>query len=810
MLDPNGMRSSTPRMTQSRCHRLATGLALGAVMAMFGQATGGEGSRRSEPPEENVSYVPADDDTVRRLWDAVTDAVRARNWVATVRSLQRIAESPKEIVAALDGADAGVFEGADVVAHHRVMSIGVDTAKAYEDEFGSGAKELLDQAVARRDLATLERVAARYLPSSSGRRAALLLADLALERGDRDGAFAWLDRLEDLEDVSAASLAEETKRWRSLRLDRAAAALATTAEARGRIRVALEALPPHSPTDGPAQRAVLRAGVGGLRDGDLYAPPPSDDWPTAGGGPSRAVVAPALPPGVAYASNQYLLEGGTDLSPTDPFGEVESRGKASRPSPWLPPRAIVFGGRVIASDGRSLRVWTVATQRRDAPAISLVPNASAAGPRELARGEEARRRWGLIEGFGLTAARTADGDVVYANVPSEHASTFLDDEDEDPDLPRPDPLGAGFERPPRPGESGRAPRGEPGDQVVAVRLDDEGGRILWTAGGSAKTPGLPEGTGLFGTPLLYQGSLHVAGLRRGKNGRIEAWHVALDPATGAARSTTRLGEGAPLRLGRPDEAIPTSCAASHGRVYLVTTLGIAAAVDARSGRTRWSYRYDRGRPDNVEPGRRLQETKESSDRKSTFANHPPLVGAGGIYLTPTDSRYVLALYDRPLGARRQLLQWKRFRDIAWNCVVEHLAGVTEGRGDVPPTLVAVGQGFNSDPLHDEYACVIAIDPYSPSGTVDRWQRALPFGDLPEPFGVAMLTETEVLVPSAKGIARYRLKDGADVPPLDDTTIPASAALYPAEHLYGNLVPVPGRGFVAVNEAYLSFWLAPAK
>ena len=102
---------------------------------------------------------------------------------------------------------------------------------------------------------------------------------------------------------------------------------------------------------------------------------------------------------------------------------------------------------------------------------------------------------------------------------------------------------------------------------------------------------------------------------------------------------------------------------------------------------------------------------------------------------------------------------------------------------------------------------IALDPAT--GAV-RWERALPGGGPAEPYGRALVTAGEVYVPTATGIARYRLKDGADLPLLDLPSIPTELRdlLRPEERPFGNLVPIPGRGLVAVNATSISFWRVP--
>ena len=64
------------------------------------------------------------------------------------------------------------------------------------------------------------------------------------------------------------------------------------------------------------------------------------------------------------------------------------------------------------------------------------------------------------------------------------------------------------------------------------------------------------------------------------------------------------------------------------------------------------------------------------------------------------------------------------------------------------------------------------------------------------------------MPSANGIARYALADGSDRPALDASSVPAARLhrLREEEMLYGNLIPVPGKGILAVNADGVAFWL----
>jgi hypothetical protein len=169
-------------------------------------------------------------------------------------------------------------------------------------------------------------------------------------------------------------------------------------------------------------------------------------------------------------------------------------------------------------------------------------------------------------------------------------------------------------------------------------------------------------------------------------------------------------------------------------------------------------------------------------------------------IAPTDARRIQGLFDRPRGRSRRLHAWALHRTEGFrNMAAEYVAGVYAGDDATAPCLVVVGQGFVTNVLTDPHTCVAGIDP---STGVTRWERALPFGSEPEPFGEALLTTQEVLVPTASGVARYALADGADRPSRK------RAGLREDESLFGNLVPVPGRGFVATNAFDAVVWLAP--
>jgi hypothetical protein len=174
-------------------------------------------------------------------------------------------------------------------------------------------------------------------------------------------------------------------------------------------------------------------------------------------------------------------------------------------------------------------------------------------------------------------------------------------------------------------------------------------------------------------------------------------------------------------------------------------------------------------------------------------------------VAPTDARRVFGLNDRPRGPDRLLRRWSAHRTEAFfNLAVEQVVGVTAGAPGVPATLVLAGQGYARDGTSEAWACVVGLDPDTGA---QRWQRALPFGDEPEPFGEALLTQTEAWVPTARGIARFALADGKEAPSVEPSLVPEDRArlLDAEEMLFGNLVPAPGQGILAVGADGLVLW-----
>lgn len=715
--------------------------------------TGGSGGR---VPRKNFSFVHGDTDWVRRSFLSAMEAAARKDWIDAIRTLQQVIETRDSrerdagrspYLRAVEGEET--YEGAHVVAAHTIARFGDEAMAAYQTEFGGTAWKQLERATDLRDLDRIAAVADRYLLTESGRAAALLLVDLALERGDRDAALGWLETLEDLEDVSAES-EERLAPWRRARLARHAHAIARDTAAAPAVLAALESAPPGASSLDVVPHELRRA------------PPPPATWSTTGGDATRGAVPPSVGAGFAWAWS------------ASPFVDTADPETASveTTSPWHPPRAVTTARHVFVSDGMNLHVFAIADGR--ALAVEEYEDAI---DLERDTGEDPRLKLGLLEGHALTvvpereAGGAGDGYLIYAAVPDGRPWPITSDPKERRNTPR-------------------------DDRIQAFHWDGTRLAHRFTAGGAFERGGLDDQTRMYGAPVLYAGSLWVAAVRpeESTGDRWQVWLLALDPLTGALRTRTHIATGDPVRRGRLDEVIPTSVSAARGRVVVGTSVGVVAAVSARDGRTVWAYRYDR----ETDPERERRNARRPSQgaRVTGFSNEPPILGMDRCVIAPVDGTAVFVLTNRPRGIGRTMRCQQLAREGAVvNMSIEHVAGVVPGAN----RLVLVGRGQDTGVPGP----IVAARNARTGGRA--WEHPGPTLFALEPFGRGLVTQREVFVPTRGGIAIYDLTEGgADLGVLEVGMLPRDMRdEFPVP--YGNLVPVPGRGVLAVSATTITYW-----
>lgn len=350
---------TTPTRPRSR---RVVGAVTGALLLLVGARTGAaDGAGAREPagpaPQQNFSDVHATEEWVLRAFREAKRAADAGRFSETARLLQGVVEAttgPDDDSGAapyvMPVHGTASYEGAWIVARHEQARGGAPVLDALATEYGATAATLLARGVAAGDGAALADVAQRFLPLAEGRRAAVLLADLALERGDRDEALEWCQALEDVEAVSAEG-EERLAPWRDARIHRHARALAASPADIGPLEAALAVR--------AARRDAPDRGLLALPLGRVATPAPPRLWTQAGGDDTR--TAPASDVGPKLRLAWCLRPGDVERPLAD--GRDPEPGGPRRPSTFLPPRAIVLGDLALVSDGVQLHGFDLSTGR---------------------------------------------------------------------------------------------------------------------------------------------------------------------------------------------------------------------------------------------------------------------------------------------------------------------------------------------------------------------------------------------------------------------------------------------------------------
>jgi len=259
-----------------------------------------------------------------------------------------------------------------------------------------------------------------------------------------------------------------------------------------------------------------------------------------------------------------------------------------------------------------------------------------------------------------------------------------------------------------------------------------------------------HGPGVVADGLLYT----VA--QEGKE--ISLWALNVRDGRVLFRTLLHFADETPGRLPRG-----ASIAAGDGAVFVVTQVGVVAAVDAQPpGRLRWLRRYQR------ETRVRDRAGKKTTTIQQTFAYQDPLVTDGKLIVAATDAQELLAL-----GTRTGRTVWAHPRASLGR--VYHVAGLSAGR------LVLAGRD------------VLALD----VRTGDKVWGPAPLAD--EPYGRGLVGSRYVHVPTRMQahprsfIERFELASGKR----------AAALVFDVGRL-GNLLSVEGRLIAANHDSVMCF------
>ncbi len=639
--------------------------------------------------------VRGESTTTRKRLAEAEQKIRAGQTADALDELLRIADDSGDDLVTADGKQ---FSSARHYVHRFLATLPDAALKRYRDRVEEPASRLLARGRERRDPELLRQLLDRYSVSRPAEDSILLLAELAFERGEFGMAERyWRKLLPDSEgkypaprakpaDVAARILAATI-----LRGDRhAAGAMLEAFEKRypgaegrvaGRTGPYLETLTALA----NARPAEQRIEAGG-------------DWSALGGSPSRdGRVGGTLP--------KHWPSRPTWTTPI-PRAVPGWRGLAGRPPSVGPVRSLAFhpvflnGTAYIADTGRVFAVdpQTGAMRLAFDPTRIALPRVPASA---LGVPSPVDADYTLAAADGLLVLRVGEP----MNFPAA----------EDGDAPNPRPSVLVALAPP----AGAAPA-----------------TILWQ-----RFPPVPDGVPASweGAPVIADGELYAAFVRsdagrtihaiacyRGEADR-PAWIVDVCE-TGAAEPRTR------------HELLTLA-----GRnLVFCSQSGVVAAVNARTGKPAWAYRYPRIR--------RFPADGRHRDLS------PPVAADGRVFVAPNDADYLFA-FDAESGA------------LLWSdgpILFDHLIGAANGK--VVAAIAGPQRGLR------------AYDAANGSCDFPRGWRNHDDPFLPT-FGRGLLADDHILWPTAAALYCLRLADG-------------TVAAQPVRGPHGNLAFANGTLLVA--------------
>ena len=613
----------------------------------------------------------------------------------------------------LVSADGKQFVPARRYVHRFLSQLPADALKRYQDRVEAPARKLLDAGRADRDARPLRQLLDRYFASRPGAEALNLLGELLLERGDGFGAENCWRRL--TPDVVEGDFPHPTP---PADLARTRAKLVLAILAQG-DRTRAESLIAAIRKDHPDAAGALAGREGRYADtlAPLAAKPiaiPSlevgpGSWNGLGGDADRgghvdgrfAATLPSRPTWATDIPVDGLAQ--WDRYPAKPPPVGAARSVAFHPVVLGDTAYLADAGRVIAFDRATGQAHVAFDLRREEP--FAIPAGDMALPTR----------------FEADYALAVEGDSLYARL---GAVTF----------------------------GNAAPGARNNGRASFLVALDTGERTLvarWKV-----TPPTRENAPAFweGCPVVAAGRV-IAGFLRLEPGRPIHAAAAYDAADGRLLWTTELSE--------PVSAEPRTrqelCTVAGPNAIFCTHTGAIVALDVRTGKPAWAYRYPR-----------LTAKPRGDGRHRDIG--PPVAAAGRVFVAPTDSEQLLAL-DAETGKPL----WK-----AGPLEVNQLAGVADGK------LVAVIAG----PVRGVRAFDIATGSTdAPRGWVNHDDPGL------SAFGRGLLSESTFLWPTQAGLFALRMKDG-------------TPSRQPIRGPHGNLAFAAGTLFVATPTQLWAYMLNP--
>ncbi len=206
-------------------------------------------------------------------------------------------------------------------------------------------------------------------------------------------------------------------------------------------------------------------------------------------------------------------------------------------------------------------------------------------------------------------------------------------------------------------------------------LDAYTGRLLWRLGGEIRKDSLEENVTFSTPPTAEDGRLYVGAVRQKEStDPFEHFVLCIEAATGRVIWFTFVASGGTeinLFGNSIRESLGSPVAVDGDSVYYCTNHGAVAAIEKKSGRLRWVYRYPQV---PVRPARTIHVFRS----RLGWINSPPVAASGMVVVTPMDAPSAYGL-DARTGEPR----WARPRSPETRTIYGALDG----------TLVIGGEGL---------------------------------------------------------------------------------------------------------------------
>jgi outer membrane protein assembly factor BamB len=484
----------------------------------------------------------------------------------------------------------------------RIAALPEEGRAAHRRRVDPPAQHLFETAARARDTGGLEKIAELYPLSSWADDALALAGALHLDAGENERAAADLERALDLasDAVTAARLGLALSRCgrREALEDLARRAARELPDAEVRVGGAAQALAAHLKALAERTREARRAAPA------LELPA----WEMMGGAPAGWKLAE---PGVELARLAWADTVGIPRFDADEDVGIR-RGMALAPTvEFRPLFPAVSDGLLFVQNGIAVTAYNLFARQPDKLWQFRVP---------VPAGEV------MFDNRVIYAVSVHDGRV-YANLITAAGSAE-------------DQLGYVRVKFPFP-------------RRALFALDAASGKPLWRVGGRPRTDSLEENAS-FATPPTPHGRRLYAGAIKQKfaTDPFEHYVLCLDPETGKILWSTFVASGGTeinLFGNSTRESLGSPVSVAGDTAYYVTNHGVAAAIDAATGRLRWTHRYPQI---PVMPTRSVYVAKNRLE----WIPSPPLVAHGVVAVTPADATFLFAL-----DARTGELRWKRLR-----------------------------------------------------------------------------------------------------------------------------------------------------